>query len=140
MTNEHDTPEADLDATMIAEVRKWRERQNIDPDSTTGHRWEMRLMLAEVDALLRAAAERDELKAVMADEFDRVVDDMRREAREVNAAADFEPEIPATQLPQTHAPWPHPCRLCMHSHPVGVLCAVIVSDRAGIPRTCECTA
>ena len=57
-----------LDARMLAELREWRRR--LAPTSVDGNRWSARLTIDELDMLLRAAAERDALKAASCAEWE----------------------------------------------------------------------
>lgn len=57
-----------LDARLLADIRAWRAR--LAPTSLDGNRWSARLTIDELDMLLRAAAERDALKAAACAEWE----------------------------------------------------------------------
>lgn len=69
------TPE--LDARMLADLREWRAR--VSADTREARRWSMRLTIDELDMLLRAAAERDALKAALCSEWEAEIPDEVRE-------------------------------------------------------------
>jgi hypothetical protein len=101
----HETDEREAaaahDAAMIADLRAWRARVG----AAEGDRWSARFTLGEIDAVLRAIDERDELKRAAA-----AMPDEREAPHRILRAA-------------CHRPYPHP------EHPYG-----FGSECDGIPE------